>query len=61
MKTTITEIACPQCKKPVVWSEDSPYRPFCSKRCQLIDWGEWAEEKYSIAVNEDDPMDQEEW
>ena len=42
------EVACPQCSKPVVWSPESAYRPFCSKRCQLIDLGEWAEESYSI-------------
>ncbi|WP_407333228.1 DNA gyrase inhibitor YacG [Enterovibrio sp. 27052020O] len=33
---------------PVVWGEVSPYRPFCSKRCQLIDLGEWAEEEKRI-------------
>jgi len=37
-----TELSCPQCKKRVIWNEDYPYRPFCSKRCQLIDLGEWA-------------------
>ncbi|HBO21542.1 MULTISPECIES: DNA gyrase inhibitor YacG [unclassified Providencia] len=41
------EVNCPTCQKTVVWNEDSPFRPFCSKRCQLIDLGEWAsEEKY---------------
>ncbi|AEW76296.1 zinc-binding protein [Aggregatibacter actinomycetemcomitans ANH9381] len=38
-------VPCPICYKAVVWSEQSPYRPFCSKRCQLIDLGEWAAEK----------------
>ncbi|WP_439332193.1 DNA gyrase inhibitor YacG, partial [Pantoea agglomerans] len=32
-------VACPQCGKDVIWDELSPWRPFCSKRCQLIDLG----------------------
>ena len=37
-----TVVKCPTCKTDVVWGEQSPYRPFCCKRCQLIDLGEWA-------------------
>lgn len=36
----------------MVWSEQSPYRPFCSKRCQLIDLGEWAAEEKKIPTEE---------
>ena len=36
MSETIT-VNCPTCGKTVVWGEISPFRPFCSKRCQLID------------------------
>ena len=43
------KVACPQCKTPVLWQETSTYRPFCSKRCQLIDLGEWAEESHKIS------------
>lgn len=39
-----TVVSCPTCAKEVQWSEQSPYRPFCSKRCQLIDLGEWSSE-----------------
>ncbi|MGO2462878.1 MAG: DNA gyrase inhibitor YacG, partial [Serratia proteamaculans] len=39
-----TVVKCPTCGKGVVWGEVSPFRPFCSKRCQLIDLGEWADE-----------------
>ncbi|HDR1021576.1 TPA: DNA gyrase inhibitor YacG [Pasteurella multocida] len=42
------EVPCPICKKAVIWSNESPYRPFCSKRCQLIDLGEWASEEKAI-------------
>ncbi|PHI39576.1 DNA gyrase inhibitor YacG [Actinobacillus succinogenes] len=41
-------VECPTCKKKVIWSPRSPYRPFCSKRCQLIDLGEWADEEKAI-------------
>lgn len=43
-----TIVNCPTCGKPVVWAEVSPFRPFCSKRCQLIDLGEWAAEEKRI-------------
>ncbi|MBZ3713287.1 DNA gyrase inhibitor YacG, partial [Salmonella enterica subsp. enterica serovar Indiana] len=45
----VTVVNCPTCGKPVVWGEISPFRPFCSKRCQLIDLGEWAAEEKRIA------------
>ena len=48
-----TVVSCPQCGKEVVWDKDvSPYRPFCSKRCKLIDLGQWATESYSIPLKE---------
>lgn len=48
MNKEIFEVPCPICKKPVVWLKESHYRPFCSKRCQLIDLGEWANEEKAI-------------
>jgi endogenous inhibitor of DNA gyrase (YacG/DUF329 family) len=42
------KIDCPQCGKPTEYSTDNAYRPFCSKRCRLIDLGEWASEGYQI-------------
>jgi hypothetical protein len=38
---------CPVCRSQVVF-EGNPFRPFCSKRCKLIDLGAWAGEKYRI-------------
>ncbi|KAE9536893.1 DNA gyrase inhibitor YacG [Ursidibacter maritimus] len=52
----MTIVNCPTCEKEVIWSAQSPYRPFCSKRCQLIDLGEWADEKKVIAGSDDDLM-----
>lgn len=43
------EVACPNCKATVVWSNASEFRPFCSKQCQLIDLGEWANEDKTIS------------
>ncbi len=40
-------IKCPTCKVQV--SEDIKSFPFCSKRCQTIDLGKWADEKYVIS------------
>jgi endogenous inhibitor of DNA gyrase (YacG/DUF329 family) len=38
---TPATVNCPTCSAPVPWNESSPWRPFCSKRCQLIDLDEW--------------------
>ncbi|RKQ39909.1 DNA gyrase inhibitor YacG [Enterobacter sp. R1(2018)] len=48
-----TVVNCPGCGKAVIWNETSPYRPFCSKRCQLIDLGEWAAEEKRIPSSSD--------
>lgn len=42
-------LQCPQCKKPVHWNDKYPHRPFCSIRCQQLDFGAWATEKNVIA------------
>jgi len=39
---------CPQCRKEVPFG--APFMPFCSERCQLIDLGDWASEKYVIST-----------
>lgn len=41
-------VKCPTCGQPVVYAETSPFRPFCSERCRLIDLGEWATGSYAI-------------
>jgi endogenous inhibitor of DNA gyrase (YacG/DUF329 family) len=43
-----TTVACPTCGKQVAWGADSPERPFCSKRCRLIDLGEWLDGSRTI-------------
>ena len=46
----IKQVNCPTCQKIVSWNETEPYRPFCSKKCQLLDFGDWASERHSIPV-----------
>ncbi len=41
-------VSCPNCAKEVIWGKQSPWRPFCCKRCKLIDLGEWASESHKI-------------
>ena len=40
-------MTCPLCRQPAAW-EGNPWRPFCSERCQLTDWGSWAAEQYRL-------------
>tara|TARA_R110000772_G_scaffold184939_22_gene296066 strand:- start:3693 stop:3965 length:273 start_codon:yes stop_codon:yes gene_type:complete len=47
-KERVMKVYCPSCKKTVEWADTSPFRPFCSKNCQLIDLGEWADEQKTI-------------
>lgn len=43
------KVNCPTCNREVEWHETSEFRPFCSKKCQLIDLGEWASAENTIA------------
>ena len=45
-------VSCPTCQRPVEWSDASPFRPFCSERCRLIDLGAWMTEKHAIPGEE---------
>lgn len=52
-------VNCPHCKKSLVWQESERYRPFCSERCQQIDLGAWANEEYSIPVEDNELWSEE--
>jgi uncharacterized protein len=45
-------VPCPTCQRLVEWSEASPFRPFCSERCKMIDLGAWFAEKHVIPGEE---------
>lgn len=42
-------VKCPACGKLVEY-EGNEFRPFCSERCKLIDFGAWADEEYTLPV-----------
>ena len=67
-------IQCPMCKTVVTserandqeaHAEQLRWRPFCSRRCKLLDLGNWLDERYRIsgpptdhdldALGDDDP------
>ncbi len=48
MNDTARIVPCPTCKKPGSWSAGNRFRPFCSERCKLIDFGAWANEEHRI-------------
>lgn len=47
-----TFVKCPTCRREIDWAS-SPFRPFCSDRCRLIDLGAWLSEQR--AIPEDTP------
>ena len=47
--TTPRIVTCPTCRQRVKWTSKNQYRPFCSERCKLIDFGEWASEERRIS------------
>ena len=49
---------CPICKKAVARGDE--HFPFCSERCQLIDLGNWASEKYVVSTPIHEPVEDEE-
>jgi len=48
-------VKCPTCGRAIEWSDTSPYRPFCSERCRLIDLGAWLSEQR--AIPDEDPQE----
>jgi endogenous inhibitor of DNA gyrase (YacG/DUF329 family) len=47
---------CPTCRNAVEW-QDNPWRPFCSERCKLIDFGRWANEEYRVPSQNSSPAE----
>lgn len=42
---------CPTCGKQfeAPGAGEAPYRPFCSKRCKMVDLGRWLDGSYRIS------------
>jgi len=53
------KLNCPICKQPVDSETNSEF-PFCSQRCREHDLGNWATEKYKVAVPMMDESEPEE-
>lgn len=51
MSNSPTKIPCPNCKVEQVWSNDNPWRPFCSEQCKNHDFVAWANEEHVIGGN----------
>ena len=53
----MTDLQCPRCGKAMPGARvgSPPSFPFCSRRCKLIDLGEWLDEAHRIST----PLPQE--
>lgn len=43
-------VNCPRCGESVEWNAQNRWRPFCSERCKMSDFGAWATEAYRVAA-----------
>jgi len=46
-------VECPKCKVKFKYHL-SDFRPFCSKRCKMVDLGRWLDESYAIPSQENE-------
>ncbi|HEX8289863.1 MAG TPA: DNA gyrase inhibitor YacG [Pyrinomonadaceae bacterium] len=44
-------VKCPTCGRMVEYNGNE-FRPFCSERCKLIDFGAWADEEYALPTQD---------
>jgi hypothetical protein len=49
------KVKCPTCGKVTEYQPANVFRPFCSERCQTLDLGAWADEKYRVPVSDQLP------
>jgi endogenous inhibitor of DNA gyrase (YacG/DUF329 family) len=40
-------VKCPTCGREAEYTGNE-FRPFCSERCKLIDFGSWADEEFAL-------------
>jgi len=43
------KIRCPTCSRDEEVPDGYQWRPFCSRRCKIIDLGNWLEEVYRVS------------
>jgi uncharacterized protein len=51
-------VACPQCGRKAEFTGNE-FRPFCSERCKLIDFGAWADGEYSLPAETTELTDED--
>lgn len=42
------QVKCPECNTSTYIGGENKFGPFCSKRCQDLDFGAWANEQYRM-------------
>jgi len=50
-------VKCPTCGKETEYTGNE-FRPFCSERCRLLDFGAWADEEFALPA-ENTPLAEE--
>ncbi|MDM7921852.1 MAG: DNA gyrase inhibitor YacG [Pyrinomonadaceae bacterium] len=51
-------VKCPNCGRPTEY-EGNEFRPFCSERCKLLDFGAWADEEYTLPTEASELTDED--
>ena len=51
-------VKCPNCGKSTEFSGNE-FRPFCSERCKLLDFGAWADEEYALPSETESMTDED--
>lgn len=51
-------VKCPRCGIEKEYNGNQ-FRPFCSDRCKLLDFGAWADEQYNLPSEDAELTDQD--
>ena len=58
LRLVMPVVECPRCRKETEFTGNE-FRPFCSERCKLIDFGSWADGDYSLPAETAELTEQE--
>lgn len=51
LKPSMPLVKCPTCGREVEYNGNE-FRPFCSERCKLLDFGAWADEEFAVPTED---------
>ena len=51
-------VSCPRCGREIEY-QGNAFRPFCSERCKLLDFGAWADGEYNLPSETTEMTDDE--